>query len=55
MMAMTDTWRQPRKVWAEYFRKSIEQPKPKALMLTCVFFDLRGIHGNMALLEQPAL
>jgi len=52
MMAMTDTWRQPRRVWAEYFRKWIEQPKPKALMLTCVFFDLRGIHGHTELLES---
>ncbi|OQW87166.1 MAG: cyclic nucleotide-binding protein [Rhodoferax ferrireducens] len=52
MMAMTDTWRQPRNVWAEYFRKWIEQPKPKALMLTCVFFDLRGIHGDTELLES---
>jgi len=51
MMAMTDTWRQPRKVWAEYFRKWIELPKPMALMLTCVFFDLRAIHGNSQLLE----
>jgi len=52
MMAMTDTWRQPRKVWADYFRKWVEQPKPKSLMLTCVFFDLRGIHGNAKLLES---
>jgi CBS domain-containing protein len=52
MMAMTDTWRQPRKVWADYFRKWVEQPKPKSLMLTCVFFDLRGIHGNAKLLDS---
>lgn len=52
MMAMTDQWRQPRAVWAEYFRKWIEQPKPKALMLTCVFFDLRVIHGKADLLES---
>jgi CBS domain-containing protein len=52
MMAMTDTWRQPRRVWADYFRKWVEQPKPKSLMLTCVFFDLRGIHGNPKLLES---
>ncbi len=51
MMAMTDTWRQPRRVWAEYFRKWVEQPKPKALMLTCVFFDLRAIHGKGELLD----
>ncbi len=51
MMAMTDTWRQPRRVWAENFRKWIQSPKPKALMLTCVFFDLRAIHGQAALLD----
>jgi len=52
MMAMTDTWRQPRRVWADYFRNWIHQPKPKALMLTCVFFDLRAIHGNTELLAS---
>jgi CBS domain-containing protein len=51
MMAMTDTWRQPRHVWAEYFRKWVDSPKPKSLMLTCVFFDLRAIHGQAELLD----
>jgi len=51
MMAMTDQWRQPRRVWAEYFHKWVDQPKPKALMLTCVFFDLRAIHGKPELLD----
>lgn len=52
MMAMTDTWRQPRRQWAEYFARWTSQPDPKALMLTCVFFDLRAIHGNAALLDD---
>ncbi|MDM7941315.1 MAG: putative nucleotidyltransferase substrate binding domain-containing protein [Hydrogenophaga sp.] len=51
MMAMTDTWRQPRARWAEYFRRWTSEPEPKALMLTCVFFDLRAIHGQSALLD----
>ena len=51
MMAMTDTWRQPRRIWADYFRKWVDQPKPKSLMLTCVFFDLRAIHGQAELLD----
>lgn len=51
MMAMVDTWRQPRRVWAEYFRKWVDSPKPKSLMLTCVFFDLRAIHGQAELLD----
>ncbi len=46
MMAITDQWRQPIKVWKQYFSKWIEQPEPKALMLTCVFFDLRCVCGD---------
>jgi CBS domain-containing protein len=52
MMAMTDTWRQPQKRWAEYFARWTSQPDPKALMLTCVFFDLRAIHGKAELLDK---
>ncbi len=51
MMAMTDAWRQPRQRWAQYFRQWIDTPEPKALMLTSVFFDLRAIHGQAALLD----
>ncbi|MCU0925570.1 MAG: DUF294 nucleotidyltransferase-like domain-containing protein [Hydrogenophaga sp.] len=52
MMAMTDTWRQPRRQWADYFARWTSQPDPKSLMLTCVFFDLRAIHGTTALLDD---
>ncbi len=52
MMAMTPQWRQPRKRWAEYFHRWTSQPDPKSLMLTCVFFDLRAVHGNAALLDD---
>ena len=52
MMAMTDTWRQPMRRWAEYFARWTGQPDPKALMLTCVFFDLRAIYGRSELLDQ---
>ncbi|MCB2018892.1 MAG: CBS domain-containing protein [Hydrogenophaga sp.] len=51
MMAMTDQWRQPRRRWAEYFARWTGQPDPKSLMLTCVFFDLRTIHGKAELLD----
>ena len=51
MMAMTDTWRQPKRKWAEYFARWTGQPDPKSLMLTCVFFDLRAIYGSAALLD----
>jgi CBS domain-containing protein len=51
MMAMTDRWRQPRRRWMEYFTEWISQPDPTALMLTCVFFDMRAVHGNASLLD----
>lgn len=52
MMAKTNQWRQPLRQWIDYFEHWIAQPKPKALMLTCVFFDLRAIHGSTTLLER---
>lgn len=51
MMARNDAWRQPRRRWAEYFRRWTDAPDPKALMLTCVFFDLRCVYGNAALVD----
>lgn len=51
MMAMTDAWRQPRQRWAQYFSQWVNKPEPKALMLTCVFFDQRAIHGKIELLD----
>ena len=52
MMAMTDQWRQPRRVWADYFRRWVDTPEPMALMLTCVFFDVRTVAGRSSLLED---
>ncbi|MCF8480462.1 MAG: DUF294 nucleotidyltransferase-like domain-containing protein [Rhodospirillum sp.] len=52
MMAMTGQWRQPLKTWKKYFSKWIEEPEPKALMLSSIFFDLRFIHGEEALFDE---
>jgi CBS domain-containing protein len=52
MMAMTDAWRQPQHRWRQYFNGWIQEPEPKALMLICVFFDLRLVYGRASLLEQ---
>lgn len=51
MMALTPMWRQPWSRWREYFMRWIETPDPKALMLTCVFFDQRFVAGERALLD----
>ena len=52
MMAQTDQWRQPMRQWREYFRQWVDVPEPMALMLSSVFFDLRAVHGNAALLTR---
>lgn len=52
MMARTDKWRQTQATWAEYFHRWTSVPEPMALMLTCVFFDLRLIHGEASLLDD---
>ncbi len=51
MMAMTDQWRQPLRVWRQYFQNWIDKPDAKALLLVTVFFDLRAIHGQHELLH----
>jgi CBS domain-containing protein len=52
MMAMTERWRQPLARWKQYFHGWTQAPEPKALMLTCVFFDLRCVHGQASLLDE---
>ena len=52
MMARTDAWRQPQRRWFEYFHGWVQTPDPTALMLTCVFFDLRLVHGRASLLDE---
>jgi CBS domain-containing protein len=51
MMATNTTWRVTLAQWQAYFARWIEQPDPDALMLTCVFFDLRCVAGQSALLN----
>ena len=52
VMAVNPKWRQTASVWSAYFDKWIHQPKPKALMYSSIFFDLRVIHGEKKLLSK---
>ncbi|MBC6436999.1 MAG: cyclic nucleotide-binding/CBS domain-containing protein [Rhodobacteraceae bacterium] len=52
MMATNPQWRQPLKVWRDYFRGWITTPGPRAQMLASVMFDLRPIGGNGGLFED---
>ncbi|MEZ5796846.1 MAG: DUF294 nucleotidyltransferase-like domain-containing protein [Paracoccaceae bacterium] len=49
MMATNPQWRQPMRVWREYFRKWVAVPDPMAQMLASVMFDLRPIGGTASL------
>lgn len=52
VMAINPKWCQTQDVWKEYFQQWINVPKPKALMYSSIFFDLRTIYGDRALLED---
>jgi CBS domain-containing protein len=51
-MASNPTWRQPLKDWRRYFTDWIENPEPKSLMLSSIFFDLRPVYGDKSLFQQ---
>ena len=46
MMASNPKWRQPLRVWRDYFQGWIATPNPEAQMLASVMFDLRPIGGQ---------
>jgi CBS domain-containing protein len=49
MMATADRWRQPVRVWRDYFAGWVAKPDPTAQMLASVMFDLRPISGEVSL------
>ncbi len=49
MMASNPRWRQPLRVWRDYFDGWITKPGPEAQMLASVMFDLRPIGGDPTL------
>ncbi|MCL5779118.1 DUF294 nucleotidyltransferase-like domain-containing protein [Limibaculum sp. FT325] len=51
MMATNPRWRQPVRVWRQYFDGWIRKPDPMAQMLASVMFDLRPIAGTRALFD----
>jgi len=58
MMATNPRWRQPLRVWRQYFDGWIAKPSPESQMLASVMFDLRVIGGAAELftgLQQDTL
>ncbi|MGV6805751.1 MAG: DUF294 nucleotidyltransferase-like domain-containing protein [Ruegeria sp.] len=52
MMATNNRWRQPVRIWREYFSGWIAKPDPEAQMLASVMFDLRPIGGDFELFSD---
>ncbi len=58
IMASNAKWRQPLKVWQDYFGDWVERPQPQALLNASVFFDLRALYDPAGLfpgLQQEVL
>ncbi len=49
IMAMNDKWRLTLKNWKQCFANWIEEPSPKAVMHSSIFFDMRHIAGDASL------
>ncbi len=54
---MATRWRLPLPAWLETFRRWMEAPEPQALLETQIFFDFRGVAGELSLrpLEEAVL
>ncbi len=52
IMATNEKWRQPLRVWKDYFSDWIDNPKAEALLNSNIFFDLDGIHGDTQMAEE---
>ena len=52
IMATNDQWRQPLRVWRNYFESWIEKPNPTTLLHSCIFFDLDGVYGQLEYVRE---
>lgn len=46
IMATNQQWRQPLRVWKDYFRDWINNPDPQRLLHSSIFFDLDSVYGE---------
>jgi CBS domain-containing protein len=51
-MASNPTWCQPLSTWVGYFRGWLERPEPEPLLAAAIYFDVRPLHGAVALGER---
>jgi CBS domain-containing protein len=51
-MASNPLWRQPLRVWKEYFTKWINAPTPEAILFSVIVFDFRPVYGDIGLADK---
>jgi signal-transduction protein with cAMP-binding, CBS, and nucleotidyltransferase domain len=52
VMAQNPKWTQPLSVWKEYFSGYTAGSDPQSIMEACIFFDFRGVYGNLELITE---
>jgi CBS domain-containing protein len=52
IMASNPKWRQPLSGWLKHFAEWARLPDPGAVLQVSIFFDLRGIYGDEALVQR---
>ncbi len=52
IMALNVKWRVSLSKWKRYFDGWVEEPNPKSVMHSNIFFDIRCVHGENELVEE---
>jgi len=52
VMALNVKWRVSLKSWKRHFDGWIDEPEPKSVMYSSIFFDIRCVHGDRKLVEK---
>lgn len=51
-MASNPQWCQPLKTWKRYFTNWISEPVSESVLKSLIFFDFRGLHGDLNLADE---
>jgi len=54
IMALNVKWRVHLKKWKRHFDHWIDEPQPKSVMHSSIFFDMRCVHGSRELVQELA-
>lgn len=52
IMAQNSKWRVSLAKWKRHFDNWIDEPEPKSVMHSSIFFDMRCVHGDVGLVDE---